>query len=42
MVKQVKNELGSIIFALGYNSDFRYYKQMMLENEYENIQNLNK
>jgi hypothetical protein len=40
MVKQVKNELGSIIFAMGYISDFRYYKQMTLEKEYENIQNI--
>lgn len=40
MIKQIKNEMCSLIFANAYNSDYRYFKQFILENEYENIKNL--
>jgi hypothetical protein len=39
-LKQVKNELGCLIFANVYNSNYRHYKQLILLNEYENIQKI--
>jgi hypothetical protein len=40
MSERIKNELGNLVFASGYLSEYRYYKQLILEKEYENIQNL--
>lgn len=40
MPNQIDNKIGNIIFAGAYNSDYRYFKQLILENEYEKVRDL--
>jgi hypothetical protein len=38
MAESIKNSLGNLHFSLNYLSNYRYYKQIMLENEYNSVE----
>jgi hypothetical protein len=35
-----REEITNLVFASGYISEYRYYKQLLLENQQDNIQNI--